>query len=217
MRRPAGIAGRACHAANFGDPMTDFSANLTPDNPLPDPGKLPGWLQAIRRGVDAVTAGLNVVGTLLIVAIMLLVNTDVIGRAVFNDPVSGVPEMVSMSIVAIVFLQIAQTFRMGRLTRTSAVLDFVKVRSVRAHAGFELIFAIAAIAVIWQLLAASGPLFVKAWVRGTFRGTIGDFIAPIWPVKLVILIGCTALIVQLALFAAAAAFRLMRKPAKGAT
>jgi len=196
--------------------MTDFSASPLPEKPLPDPDNLPGWLRAIRRGVDAVTAGLNVIGTLLIVAIMLLVNTDVIGRAVFNDPVSGVPEMVSMSIVAIVFLQIAQTFRMGRLTRTVAVLDFVKARSRRLHAGFELVFAIAAIVVVWQLLAASEPLFVKAWVRGTFRGTIGDFIAPIWPVKLVILVGATALIVQLVLFATAAACRLLRKPATGA-
>lgn len=180
-----------------------------------DPVNLPDWFKRIRRISDAVTAGLNVVGTLLIVAIMVLVNADVIGRGAFNVPISGVPEIVSMSIVAIVFLQIAHTFRMGRLTRTEAVLNFIKARSVRLYAAVELLFSLAAITLVWQLLSASKPLFVKSWVRGTFEGTIGDFTAPIWPVKLVILIGCGALLVQLSLFAVAAAFRLFQKSNRG--
>lgn len=180
-----------------------------------DSTNLPNWFKSIRRVSDAVTAALNVVGTLLIVAIMVLVNADVIGRGAFNAPVSGVPEIVSMSIVAIVFLQVAHTFRMGRLTRTDAVLNFIKARSTRLYAAVELLFSLAAIALVWQLFSASKPLFVKSWVRGTFEGTIGDFTAPIWPVKLVILIGCGALLLQLVLFAADAAFRLFQKQIRG--
>jgi TRAP-type mannitol/chloroaromatic compound transport system permease small subunit len=182
----------------------------------PNSTDLPNWFKSIRRVFDAVTAALNVVGTLLIVAIMVLVNADVIGRGAFNAPVSGVPEIVSMSIVAIVFLQVAHTFRMGRLTRTDAVLNFIKARSTRLYAAVELLFSLAAIALVWQLFSASKPLFVKSWVRGTFEGTIGDFTAPIWPVKLVILIGCGALLLQLVLFAADAAFRLFQKQVRGA-
>lgn len=169
---------------------------------------LPRWFILLRRLVDGATTTLNVIGTLLILAIMLLVNTDVIGRSMFGAPVSGVPEMVSMSIVAIVFLQLAQTFRSGRLTRTEAVLNVLQSRAPRLHDILELVFALGAIALIWQLFSASRALFVKAWVRGTFEGTIGDFTAPVWPVKLIILIGCIALIAQLALFAGAAGFRL---------
>ena len=181
------------------------------DTPVPDQnGPCPGWFLSLRRVVDAMTTGLNVLGTLLIVVVMVLVNGDVIGRGLFNAPVSGVPEMVSMSIVAIVFLQIAQTFAKGRLTRSEAVLGFVGNRAPMARTFMELVFAIAAIALIWQVLAASWPLFRKSWVRGTFEGTIGDFTAPIWPVKLVILIGCAALLVQLVLFAMDALFRLRR-------
>lgn len=168
---------------------------------------LPGWFLRLRSGVDAITTGLNVAGTLLILAVMLLVNADVIGRSVFSAPVSGVPEIVSMSIVAIVFLQIAQTFRKGRLTRAEAVLNLL---SSRGRALVDLVFALAAIALIWQLISASYPLFDKAWSRGTYTGTVGDFTAPIWPVKGVILLGCGALLVQLGLFAMAAALRLRR-------
>ncbi len=168
----------------------------------------PRWFRRLRRGVDAVTVALNVAGTLLILLVMLLVNFDVIGRNFLASPISGVPEIVSMSIVAIVFLQIAQTFRKGRLTRTDALLGFLDRRAPRLRAGLDMGFAVASAVLIWQLLAASWPLFTKAWERNTFEGTVGDFTAPVWPVKLIILIGCAALIVQLVLFAASALFRL---------
>ncbi len=158
-------------------------------------------LARVRRGIDALTMALNVCGTLLIVAIMLLVNADVIGRTVFLAPINGVPEMVSMSIVAIVFLQVAQAHRMGRLTRSDALLAALARRFPRLRAATEFVFSALAIFIMSELLRASTPLFVKAWTRGTFEGTIGDFTAPVWPVKLIILIGCCALIVQLAVSA----------------
>lgn len=177
---------------------------------MSDPS-LPRWFLAIRKAIDSLTNLLNVIGTLLIVGVMLLVNADVIGRVVFDAPVSGVPEMVSMSIVAIVFLQVAQAFRKGRLTRTEAVVDFIQKRSPRVRHVLELVFSCAAILLIWKLYWASQPLFVKAWTRGTFEGTVGDFTAPIWPVKLIILIGCAALFIQLVLHAATSAFQLFSR------
>lgn len=188
-----------------------MSQNTPLQTPV-DPA-LPQWFVTVRRLIDQLTLLLNVIGTLLIVAIMVLVNADVIGRVVFNAPISGVPEIVSMSIVAIVFLQVAQAFRKGRLTRTEAVLGFLEKRVPRMRVFLELVFSVAAIALIWQLLAASQPLFMKAWIRNTYEGTVGDFTAPIWPVKLIILIGCTALLVQLVLHASATAFQLFSKKA----
>lgn len=174
-----------------------------------------GLFGVVRRMIDHVTMALNVVGTLLIIAIMVLVNADVIGRGMFNLPISGVPEMVSMSIVAIVFLQVAQTFRMGRLTRTEALLGSIEKRSPRLRAAIEFVFCAGAIALMLQLLEASWPLFVKSWERNTYEGTIGDFTAPIWPVKLIILIGCTALLVQLAISGLAAVADIFRgKPSE---
>ncbi|MEX0284148.1 MAG: TRAP transporter small permease subunit [Paracoccaceae bacterium] len=181
-----------------------------PSNDPDEISALPRWFQLARRVLDAVTTGLNVLGTLLIVVIMLLVNADVIGRSVFNNPVSGVPEMVSMSIVAIVFLQVAQAFRMGRLTRTDAIPQFLKTRAPRLQLGMEVLFGAAAGFLVWQIYAASVPLFQKAWVRNTFEGTVGDFTAPIWPVKLIILIGCMALLCQIALTTLGVALRLFR-------
>ena len=71
---------------------------------------------------NSVTQTCNVAGTFLIIFVMVIVNIDVIGRELFLVPVAGVPMMVSMSIVAIVFLQTPQTFKEGRLTQNSAIL-----------------------------------------------------------------------------------------------
>ncbi len=155
--------------------------------------------------IDRLTMALNVIGTLLILALMVLINSDVIGRGVFLAPISGVPEIVSMSIVAIVFLQVAQAFRMGRFTRTDALINLLERRAPRLRALLELLFCSAGLYIIWVLYSASYPLFTKAWDRGTFVGTVGDFIAPIWPVKLVVLIGCAALFLQLLMAAIRAA------------
>lgn len=169
---------------------------------------------AFRRWIDRLTVGLNVLGSLLIVAVMLLVNADVIGRGAFGLPISGVPELVSLSIVAIVFLQIAQTFKMGRFTRSDAFLGVIQRRAPRVRAALELMFCIGAGGIMLQLLSASWPLFLKAWKRNTFEGTIGDFTAPIWPVKLIILVGCAALIIQLFFAAKDATVKLVRGEAE---
>lgn len=150
--------------------------------------------------INRITMLLNVTGTLLIVALVGLISADVIGRGLFSSPISGVPEMVSLSIVAIVFLQAAEAFRMGRITRSEAILNFLERRSKRLRALLEAIFALAGLGIIGVLLNASYPFFIKSWNRDTFVGTVGDFIAPVWPVKLIILIGCTALIAQFGLY-----------------
>ena len=163
----------------------------------PEPATGSGWGRRIRATADAISNALNVIGTLLILGLVILVNADVLGRNLSLAPISGVPEIVSMSIVAIVFLQVSQAFRMGRFTRTDAVLDAIANRSPRLRAAVELIYVALALALVWLLLSASWPLFDKAWERGTYVGTVGDFTAPEWPVKLIILIGCAALIMQM--------------------
>lgn len=135
-------------------------------------------------------------GTAWILALMALINADVILRAAISSPIPGVPEMVSMSIVGIVFLQITHTLRAGRLTRTEIFLDWLGRRWPRARHAAGLVFALAGAAVVWAMFDASLPLFLKAVERGDYVGAIGSFRAPTWPIRLIILFGCATLIVQ---------------------
>lgn len=48
----------------------------------------------------------NALGTLVVLALVVILNLDVIARSVFSEPIPGVYEMVQFSVVMIVFLQL---------------------------------------------------------------------------------------------------------------
>ncbi len=153
---------------------------------------------ALLRWLDAATQALNVAGSLLILGLVLLVGADVAGRNLAGAPISGVPELVTLSIVAIVFLQAPQALRAGRFTQTEAVLGTLRRRAPGIAKALETFFDLIAMGVIGVVVYATWPLFVRAWTRNDFIGALGDFTAPTWPVKATILIGGTMLVAQFA-------------------
>ena len=150
------------------------------------------------RALDALTQGLNVVGSVLILLLMVLVGVDVAGRNLAGAPVAGVPEMVTLSIVAIVFLQIPAALRAGRKTRSDALLGALSKRAPGAGRLLETLFDHVGIAVVSVIVYASWPMFVRAWTRGDFVGAVGSFTAPTWPVKALLILGASVLIMQFA-------------------
>ena len=59
----------------------------------------------LGRAFATLVTWLNAAGVMWIFALMFLITADIIGRAAFNHPIAGVTEMVSLSLVACVFLQ----------------------------------------------------------------------------------------------------------------
>jgi len=148
-----------------------------------------------------VLQALNALGTLWIVALMVLINTDVLGRNLLNAPVRGVTELVSLSIVGIVFLQLADTLHSGRITRADVMLQGLEQNRPRLaallHAAFHLIGAVLMATILW---AAWEPLWESIRIR-EYVGAIGDFTAPVWPVRLVMLVGLAATLTTFVLLA----------------
>jgi len=60
---------------------------------------------------------MNGAGVVWIFALMFLITADIVGRAAFGHPIAGVTEMVSLSLVACVFLQLGHAVLRGRLMR----------------------------------------------------------------------------------------------------
>ena len=58
------------------------------------------------RAFDTLVTWLNGGGVVWAFALMFLISADIIGRAAFDHPLVGVTEMVSLSLVACVFLQL---------------------------------------------------------------------------------------------------------------
>lgn len=142
------------------------------------------------------TQGLNLAGSALILALMLLVGADVAGRNLLGQPVPGVPEIVSLSIVAIVFLQSPQALRAGRMTRTEAVAKMLARRAPPVGRALSSLFDLAGAGIVGAIVWMTWPILRRAIERGEFVGAIGDFTAPVWPVKAVIVLGGAALAAQ---------------------
>lgn len=152
----------------------------------------------VLRALDAATQGFNVAGSVLILSLMALIGADVAGRNLAGAPVPGVPEMVSLSIVAIVFLQMPQALRQGRIARSEAALDALRERSALGAKLLETLYDLAGVAVLGVIVWTTAPILTQAWSRSQFVGAIGDLTLPVWPVKLTIVLGGTLMAAQFA-------------------
>lgn len=153
---------------------------------------------AIRRRASfgALTEALSAIGTTWILALMLLICADVVGRAALDRPIAGVPEMVQFSIVGIVFLQLAQTLRTGGLTRSDVLLGALMRRRPRVGHLLEALFALTGLVLFVIILVTTWPLMLSARADGDFYGNVGVFQVTVWPLKAIIVIGCAATAIQ---------------------
>jgi TRAP-type C4-dicarboxylate transport system permease small subunit len=147
------------------------------------------------------TRVLNVIGTLLILAMAVAVNADVIGRNAFNHPLPGVLEFMGLSIVAIVFLQMANTLREDRHVSNDIIMRVVAQSHPQfarfAYALFNLIGA----ALMVLIVIYVWPILAETYRNGYFRGTSGVVEVPIWPFYTAIVVGAAVTAAQFALFA----------------
>lgn len=144
--------------------------------------------------------GLNAVGTLCIFAVMILINFDIFGRFAFSRPVPGVKEIVELSIVGIVFLQLPHTLRVGRITRSDAAFNQLLSRFPRVAHVLSALYNLTGALLSALIVYGSVPRFASAWSDNHYIGNQGIFVAPVWPVRLIIVVGCVCLAVQFALF-----------------
>lgn len=144
---------------------------------------------------------MNSIGTVWVFMLLVIINLDIFSRFLFNRPIRGVPEIVSLSIVALVFMQLAHTLKVGRLTRSESLLNVLRRKVPRFASFLEGLFHLVGTVLFVILFQGSLPMFVKAWRINEYVGAEGDFMAPVWPVKLIILIGCVAAAIQFFLLA----------------
>ena len=154
-----------------------------------------------RLQYSDITSVMNSIGTAWVFVLLVIINLDIGGRALFNHPIRGVPEIVALSIVACVFLQLAHTLKVGRLTRSDIVLNWLARKNPVLGHFLRGIYHLIGAVILIILFNASLPLFTKAWRLDVYVGAEGDFMAPVWPVKLIILIGCVAAAIQFMLMA----------------
>ncbi|MBT8169839.1 TRAP transporter small permease [Phaeobacter gallaeciensis] len=146
-------------------------------------------VSGLSRVADTLAIASNALGTLVVLALVIILNVDVIARGLFSSPLKGTYEMVQFSVVLIVFLQLADVVRVDRLTRSDGFLSVIQHRRPTLAKSMRRI--INAVSAIFMGLIAyvTFPEFLHMWNTQDYFGVPGLFTLPWWPVKLVISVG----------------------------
>lgn len=185
--------------------MTGRPTDPDPDagrGPAPGPAPAPGARPPRRDSPFGVLVeGLNAVGTLMILGLVLFINADVLSLNLLNRPIPGVKETVGLAIAAIVFLQLASTLRADRHIRNDLLEQLLRARAPRAAALLRALFNLFGAGLLALIVWFCWPLLASAWRGGFFVGTAGVFTLPTWPMFAVVMLGAVVTVTQYLLLA----------------
>lgn len=146
------------------------------------------WSNWVAKALLAFAASLAFLLSFLVVA-------DVVGRTVFASPVKGTPEIVSMSIVIICFLQASYAIRSGGMLHVDVIPAMLPPRLREALAALGCLLGVAFFAVV--LYGGLDPLS-HSWSSNEYEGE-GALRIPTWPARFAVLLGAGLAAVDYAL------------------
>ena len=153
-------------------------------------------LIALHRLFGHVVRLMSGLASIWIFAIMILVTLDITMRFIFGGPISGVTELVQVSIVMILFMQVTHALKVGRITRSDALFFKIQHRYPTVGNVMGAVFNLAGVSLMAAIIVQGWPKWLQALDRGYFVGNVGVFTFPEWPQRLIIVIGCAAMAVQ---------------------
>jgi TRAP-type C4-dicarboxylate transport system permease small subunit len=121
-------------------------------------------------------------GAWLVVAVGLLVASDVLGRSVLGQSVTGTVELARNTVVLIVFCQVPASILEGKMLRVVALLSRFTPPAQRLVEGVS---ALVAMAVFGGLVAANMTPMLSALATGEVDG-VGILQMPMGPVRVVL-------------------------------
>jgi TRAP-type C4-dicarboxylate transport system permease small subunit len=158
-------------------------------------------LTAIDRVVGILVVASNALGSLLIFVMTFAVVVDVTGRYLFNAPINGIAEMVTLAVVAVLYLQLSYTLRSGRMTRSGAFFERLLLRRPRVGNVLGFVYHLAGASLALAIMIGAWPKFLTAWRENFYVGVVEVFSFPEWPLLLIIFVGCAFTGLQFVLLA----------------
>ncbi|MEP4378366.1 MAG: TRAP transporter small permease [Alphaproteobacteria bacterium] len=139
---------------------------------------------------------MSVLASVWIFVIMVLITLDITLRFVFGAPLSGVIEIVQISIVVILFMQVTHALKAGRITRSDALFARILEKHPKFGNAMGVAFSLAGVFLMGVIVQQGWPKWLQALERGYFVGNTDVFTIPEWPQRLMVVIGCTAMVIQ---------------------
>jgi TRAP-type C4-dicarboxylate transport system permease small subunit len=159
-------------------------------------------LTTFDRALGVLVVASNTIGSLLIFAMTFAVVADVIGRYAFNAPINGTAEMVTIAVVAILYLQLSYTLRSGRMTRSYAFFARMAARHPAFGDVLGLLYNIAGACLAAAIVSGGWAKWLTAWREDFYIGVVDVFTFPEWPLLLIIVVGCALTGLQFLVLAA---------------
>ncbi len=150
-------------------------------------------LSRLDRTYFKLESMLNLIGGLVIFLIVLLAVANILGRKLFDLPVSGYIDWTEQAMAFFAFFGIAYCQRLGGHIRMDILVGSLRGRALWF---FELISTILMLSIVVVLVYGSYFHFLRAWTNGD---SSFDIDLPTWPAKLVVPVMLTLLALRLLL------------------
>ncbi len=148
-------------------------------------------LSRLDRALDHVERGLTLAGGLAILAAMLLSVVNILGRKLFNMPVPGYVAIMQQLVPVMAFLAISWCQRLGGHIRMDILVGRLRGRPLWIAEFFGILTMIVLAA---ALVYGSWDHAMRAFTLGD---TTDDLSIPTWPVKIVVPVMLSILILRL--------------------
>lgn len=133
----------------------------------------------IERIVGLFARGLNIISAVWLASVALLILYDVVGREVFATPFHGTNEIVSNSVLSILFLQLPLSILTRSSLRTTILYGKVGDRGKGYIDAASYLLAMLLFIVI---AVGSWPNMIEGWAIGEQEGS-GIIEIPVYPIR----------------------------------
>lgn len=140
-------------------------------------------LYKIDQAYHGLERALNYLAAIFLFSLMLLACSEVVARKIFGSPIHGQADLVEIAIPTMGFFGLAYCQRMAGHVRMEIVIQSLKGR---AHWLFEFVSNFATMIICALMIYGSYNHFLRAYELGD---STMDVELPVWPPKLVIVIG----------------------------
>jgi len=171
---------------------------LHPSPDAPGPARRSG-LSRVHGAWNLLVDGLGALGTVLIGVLMLLICADVVVRNLVGASLPMVSEAGALTLVMIVYLQLATTIRHDRLARADLFYGAFKLRFPRSGAVLGALYDLVACGALGVIAWSTVTIVQRDFTRGEYIGVTGIATLPTWPFRALILLGMTVATLQCAI------------------
>lgn len=147
----------------------------------------------IERIVGAFARTLNVISAIWLASVAILILYDVIGREFFESPFHGTNEIVSNSVLSILFLQLPLSILSRSSLRTTIFYGAVGIRGKSVIDALSYLFS----GLLFLVIAyGSWPNMIEGWAIGEQEGS-GIIEIPVYPIRtLVVFVSAVGVVVS---------------------